>query len=105
MKLYVGNLPYTVSNRELEELFADYGNIISAKVITDARSGRSKGFGFVELEAQQEGERAIEEINGREIKGRAVVVSEARPKPEGESRGPRGPRGGGGRPPRDRDDY
>lgn len=97
-KLYVGNLSYSLGDSELQQLFAACGNVESAKVITDRDSGRPKGFGFVEMSTDEEARAAIASLNGKEIDGRAIVVNEARPKPEG-SGGNRGgfSRGGGGR--------
>ncbi|MFN8389883.1 MAG: RNA-binding protein [Bdellovibrionota bacterium] len=89
-KLYVGNLSYGVGDRDLEEMFGQYGTVQSAKVIMDRDSGRSKGFAFVEMGNDGEAKAAIEGLNGAEVEGRALTVNEARPK---EDRG--GPRGGG----------
>ena len=96
-KLYVGNLSYAVTDSELESLFAQFGQVDSAKVISDRDSGRSKGFGFVEMANDNEDEAAIEGLNGKENNGRALTVNEARPL---EPRAPRGGGygGGGGRP-------
>jgi|SRR5271157_441039 RNA recognition motif-containing protein len=94
-KLYVGNLPYSVSDSSLQEMFAGFGTVASAKVITDRDSGRSKGFGFVEMGSDQEAQAAIAAMNGKELEGRALTVNEARPKPEG-GRGKGGFGGGGG---------
>jgi len=80
-KLYVGNLPYSYDENALRELFAAYGELTSATIIVDKMSGRSKGFGFVELE-DDKANSAIAELNGKEIDGRAVVVSVARPMTE-----------------------
>ena len=77
-KLYVGNLPYSVADEQLMELFADYGEVSSATVITDRNTGRSKGFGFVELE-DDEADKAIAELDSKEVEGRPLKVSEARP--------------------------
>lgn len=96
-KLYIGNLPYSVDDASLHETFAAYGAVLSAKVITDRESGRSKGFGFVEMENDADADRAIEEANGKEIGGRALNVSEARPQAPREGGGGRGGFGGGGR--------
>lgn len=90
VKLYVGNLPYSTTDQDLREMFGSYGNVASATIISDKYSGRSKGFGFVELEDDAAGERAIQELNGKDMDGRSVVVSVARPK---EDR-PQGDRGG-----------
>lgn len=79
MKLYVGNLPYAVSESDLNDMFVEYGNVLSAKIITDRETGRSKGFGFVEFGDKAAGEQAIEALNGKEMKGRGLVVNEARP--------------------------
>jgi RNA recognition motif-containing protein len=78
-KLYVGNLPYETTQADLEELFAPFGTVASASVITDKFSGRSKGFGFVEMSTDEEAQKAVAEMNGKEISGRAIVVNEARP--------------------------
>ncbi|NMA41926.1 MAG: RNA-binding protein [Oligosphaeraceae bacterium] len=95
-KLYVGNLSYAVTDSELESLFAQFGQVDSAKVIVDRDSGRSKGFGFVEMANANEAEAAIAALNGKENNGRALTVNEARPL---EPRAPRGGGyGGGGRP-------
>jgi len=79
-KLYVGNLPYEFSESELEEIFADYGDIESSVIITDKRTGRSKGFGFVEIADDAKAEKAIEDLNGSDVGGRNIVVNAARPK-------------------------
>ena len=95
-KLYVGNLSYSVTEEKLQEHFSRHGSVVSARIITDKFSGRSKGFGFVEMGSNEEAERATAALNGTEFEGRSIVVSEARPQPPRESRGG----GGGGRPPR-----
>lgn len=92
-KLYVGNLSYTVDNRELESLFAAHGSVASANVITDRDSGRSKGFGFVEMDSDQEAKAAIAALHGKDIDGRSLTVNEARPREERSG----GFGGGGGR--------
>ena len=79
MKLYVGNLPWSVTDSDLEELFAQYGAVQSAQVVTDRESGRSRGFGFVEMTTEG-GAQAIEELNGHEIDSRALRVNEAQSK-------------------------
>jgi RNA recognition motif-containing protein len=79
-KLYVGNLPYSINDDSLKDLFSSYGNVVSASIIFDRMSGRSKGFGFVELEDDNEAQRAISEMSEKEIDGRKIVVSVARPK-------------------------
>jgi cold-inducible RNA-binding protein len=88
-KLYVGNLPYTTNEAELKELFSQAGAVESTAVITDKFSGRSKGFGFVEMATPEEAEKAIQMFNQHDMGGRKLTVSEARPKEER-------PRGGGG---------
>lgn len=81
MKLYVGNLPWSTNDSDLNEMFGAYGAVESASVITDRESGRSRGFGFVEMD-QASGKQAMEEMNGREIDGRALKVNEANDKPK-----------------------
>lgn len=93
-KLYVGNLAYSVTDDTLRETFSQYGNVSSAKVIQDRDTGRSKGFGFVEMGNDDEAKAAIEALNGQSIDGRALTVNVARPM---EDRGPRGGGFGGGR--------
>ncbi len=95
MKIYVGNLSYNVTEEDLRQALEAFGPVNSATIIKDKTSGQSKGFGFVEMTAEADGKSAIEELNGKELKGRAIVVNEARPRPEG-SGGSRGGRGGGG---------
>ena len=90
-RLYVGNLPYTMDEGDLRDLFTPYGAPTSVAVITDRGTGRSKGFGFVEFGNDAEAKAAITALNGRDFNGRALTVSEARPRPEGG-----GNRGGGG---------
>lgn len=90
-KLFVGNLPYSTSNQELTDMFAAIGKVLSATVITDKFSGQSKGFGFVEMENDDEAEKAIKDLNGTPMGGRNIIVSEARPR---EERRPGGDRGG-----------
>jgi RNA recognition motif-containing protein len=92
-KLYVGNLAYSVTNEDLEALFAQAGKVDTATVVMDKFSGQSRGFGFVEMADSNEAARAIEEFNQAELKGRAIRVNEARPREGG---GMGGPRGGGG---------
>ena len=93
MNLYVGGLAYSVTDDELKEFFESEGAVKSAVVIKDRESGKSKGFGFVEMEDEQEGKNALEKLNGQEINGRAVNISEARPR---EERSERRPYNGGG---------
>jgi len=93
-KLYVGNLDYGVTDSDLEKMFAAFGTVESAQVIMDRDTGRSKGFGFVEMKTDQEAQAAIAGLNGQQSGGRSLTVNEARPKTEG---GGRGGSGGGGR--------
>lgn len=95
MKLYVGNLPYSMTDSELEGLFADFGQVSSAKVIMDRETGRSRGFGFVEME-DEGGREAIEKMHGQDCEGRALVVNEARPREDRPRGGGFGGGGGGG---------
>jgi RNA recognition motif-containing protein len=90
-KLYVGNLGYSVTDSDLQQMFAQHGTVDSAQVITDRSTGRSKGFGFVEMSSQQEAQAAISALNGQEHDGRALTVNEAKPK---ETRSHGGGRGG-----------
>ena len=78
-KLYVGNLPYTVTSDSLKTTFSEYGDIVDAVVITDRASGRSKGFGFVEFADEKAAQKAVEEMNGKEMEDRKLVVNFARP--------------------------
>jgi RNA recognition motif-containing protein len=94
-KLYVGNLGYGVTGEDLEKLFAAHGTVESAQVIMDRDSGRSKGFGFVEMSSAGEAQAAITALNGKEVDGRALTVNEAKPREGGG--GGRGHGGGGGR--------
>jgi RNA recognition motif-containing protein len=103
-KLYVGNLSYQVDSSELEQLFGQYGQVTSAQIINDRDTGRSKGFGFVEMANDGEADAAIEALNGQQHGGRALTVNEARPREErggggggGGGRGGYGGGGGGGR--------
>jgi RNA recognition motif-containing protein len=97
-KLYVGNLSYSVSSSDLNRLFSTYGTVESAQVIEDRESGRSKGFGFVEMSSDEEAQAAIEGLNGQDHGGRPLTVNEAKPREErgGGYGGGRGGRGGGG---------
>jgi RNA recognition motif-containing protein len=92
-KLYVGNLAYGLGDADLQRLFEAHGSVVSAQVIMDRDTGRSKGFGFVEMGSDAEAQAAITAMNGAEVEGRPLTVNEARPKPEGG----RGGGGGGGR--------
>ena len=89
-KLYVGGLPYSITEDRLEELFAEHGTVESARVITDKFTGRSRGFGFVEMSSQEEAQTAIDKLNGTDLEGRSLTVNEAKP------REPRTGGGGGG---------
>lgn len=86
-RIYIGNLPFSIDDRQLSDIFEEYGQVGSAKVIMDRESGRSRGFGFVEMD-EGEADSAINNLNGAEIEGRALTVNEARPRED---------RGGGGR--------
>lgn len=100
MNLYVGNLTYDVVQDDLTQLFSQVGTVKSAVIIRDKYSGESRGFGFVEMESNDEGKAAIEKLNGTELKGRAIVVNEAKPRSDnrgGRSGGHRGGGSGGGR--------
>lgn len=117
-KLYVGNLPFSIDDQQLHQAFSSYGQVMSAKVIMDRDSGRSKGFGFVEMATDEEAQSALGSLNGTQLGGRDINVSEARdPGPRSGGGGPRGggfrggrggggprgnggPRGGGNKPPR-----
>lgn len=92
MDIYVGNLPYTYSNQDLEALFAPYGKVASARVVMDRETQRSRGFGFVEMANQTEADNGIRELNGKDINGRALTVNPSKPKEAGSGR----PSGGGG---------
>ncbi len=94
-KLYVGNLPYSVTDSTLQHNFGGYGNVLSAKVMMDRDSGRSKGFGFVEMSSDAEAQAAIDGLNGMSVEGRAITVNIARPK-EDRAGGFSGGRSGGG---------
>lgn len=101
-KLYVGNLAYSVTDQTLNDAFSNFGAVESVKIITDPMSGRSKGFGFVEMSSDSEAQAAIDEMNGKDFEGRNITVNEARP-PRSQGGGgggggfrSRGPGGGGG---------
>lgn len=87
MKLYVGGLAYSIAEKELEELFAEFGKVTSAAVIKDRDSGQSKGFGFVEMSDVTEAQEAIKQLNGKEVSGRSIVVNQARPQEDRSSGG------------------
>jgi RNA recognition motif-containing protein len=93
MKLYVGNLPYSMTDADLQDLFSQHGTVQSVQIIIDRDTGRSKGFGFVEMGSSDEAQAAIAALHDKEINGRKLTVNEARPR---EERGPRGGGGGGG---------
>ncbi|MFO0841742.1 MAG: RNA-binding protein [Gemmataceae bacterium] len=96
-KLYVGNLPYDVDSSGLEQMFAEFGTVQSAQVITDRDTGRSKGFGFVEMGSDAEAQAAITAMSGKQVGGRSLTVNEAKPKEDrGGGGGGRGGYGGGG---------
>jgi cold-inducible RNA-binding protein len=97
-KVYVGNLTYDVTNEALEQMFAPHGSVQSAQVIMDRDTGRSKGFGFVEMSSDAEAQNAIKALNGQMVGGRSLTVNEAKPRTEGGGRGGYG----GGRGGRDR---
>ncbi len=99
MNIYVGNISYQATEEDLKQAFAAYGDVDSARIITDRETGRSKGFGFVEMANDEQAKAAIEGLNGTEIAGRSVTVNEARPRqPRNDRGGDRGGRGGfGGR--------
>ncbi len=78
-KIYVGNLPFSATNESLSEMFATFGDVSSSKIVTDRDTGRSKGFGFVEMSDSAEADSAIESLNGKDMGGRALTVNEARP--------------------------
>jgi RNA recognition motif-containing protein len=95
MKLYVGNLSFQTSSDDLQQLFAQAGTVESASVVEDRETGRSRGFGFVEMSSSEEGQAAIQQFNGKEFNGRNLTVNEARPR-ENRGGGGGGGRGGGG---------
>ncbi|HEV2403756.1 MAG TPA: RNA-binding protein [Candidatus Saccharimonadales bacterium] len=94
-KLFVGSLSWNVNDDQLKDFFSQAGTVVSATVIIDRDTNRSKGFGFVEMSTEEEAKKAIDELNGKELDGRAVTVNEARPREES-SRGSFGGNGGGG---------
>ena len=96
MNIFVGSLPFSIDEADLRESFEAYGTVNSVKIITDKFTGRSKGFGFVEMENDTEAEKAIQELNGATVEGRAIVVNKSEPKPEGERRTFNNNRSGGG---------
>jgi len=82
MNIYVGNLSYSLSESELQDAFAEFGEVSSVKILSDRETGRSRGFGFVEMPNQAEGEAAVAQLNGKDVGGRALRVNEARPREE-----------------------
>ena len=80
MNLYLGNLSFKITEEELQEIFSEYGAVKSIKIITDRETGRSRGFGFAEFESREDAEKAITELSGKEIHGRALTINESRPK-------------------------
>jgi len=97
MNIFAGSLPFSLEEAELKEFFEEYGEVASVKIITDKFSGRSKGFGFIEMPNAEEAKKAIEELNGAEIDGRAIVVNEALEKKDTDRRSGGGGFGGGSR--------
>ena len=95
-KLYVGNLPFSATEQNLSDTFAECGTVDSVKIITDRDTGRSKGFGFVEMSTEAEAQKAISKFNGADYEGRAMTVNEAKPMAPRENRGGGGGFGGGG---------
>ena len=91
MNIYAGNLPWGLSEEDLREAFEAFGEVVSVKIIQDKFTGRSRGFGFVEMPNQEEGESAISALNGKDLKGREIVVNQARPRRDDQGGG-----GGGG---------
>ncbi len=96
MKLYVGNLSFNTSTQDLEEMFGAHGTVESTNIIEDRETGRSRGFGFIEMSSNEEGQAAIATLNGKEIDGRALTVNEAKPLENSGGGGGRGGYGGGG---------
>ena len=86
MNIFVGSLPFSIEEADLRESFEAYGTVYSVKIITDKFTGRSKGFGFVEMPNDSEAQKAIDELNGAVVSGRTIVVNKSEPKPEGERR-------------------
>ena len=96
MNIFVGSLPFTIDEADLRESFEAYGTVDSVKIITDKFTGRSKGFGFVEMSNDEEAQKAIDELNVATVEGRTIVVNKSEPKPEGERRPFNNNRSGGG---------
>lgn len=97
MNIFVGSLPFSIEEADLRESFEAYGAVDTVKIITDKFTGRSKGFGFVEMPNDDEAQKAIDELNGATVQGRAIVVNKSEPKPEGERRSFNNNRGGDNR--------
>ena len=97
MNIFVGSLPFSVEEADLRGYFEEYGAVESVKIISDKFTGRSKGFGFVEMPNDDEAQKAIDELNGATVQGRAIVVNKSEPKPEGERRSFNNNRGGDSR--------
>lgn len=95
MNIFCGSLPYDLQEAELKEFFEEYGEVSSARIITDKFSGRSKGFGFVEMPNDEQAKKAINELNGAEVDGRTIVVNQAEERKERTGGGPRSGQGGG----------
>ncbi len=95
MNIFVGSLPFSIEEADLRESFEAYGAVDSVKIISDKFTGRSKGFGFVEMQNDDEAQKAIEELNGANVQGRTIVVNKSEPKPEGERKSFNNNRGGG----------
>ncbi|AWG20487.1 RNA-binding protein [Flavobacterium faecale] len=96
MNIFVGSLPFSIEEADLRESFEAYGAVDSVKIITDKFTGRSKGFGFVEMPSDDDAQKAIDELNGATVQGRTIVVNKSEPKPEGERRSFNNNRSGGG---------
>lgn len=96
MNIYIGNLPFNLGEEDLREIFEEYGEVASSKIISDKFTGRSKGFGFIEMESAEEANKAIQELNNAEVGGRNIKVNESKPREEGDRRGGGGDRRGGG---------
>jgi len=95
MNIFIGSLPFSLEEADLRESFEAYGAVDSVKIITDKFTGRSKGFGFIEMPNEDEAQKAIDELNGATVGGRTIVVNKSEPKPEGERRSFNNNRGGG----------
>lgn len=97
-RLFVGNLPYSITSQDLNEIFTRIGEVREIKLVTDAESGKSKGFAFVEMASAELGQKAIDQLNGKDLGGRSMSVTEAKPRPEGQPKPSHrfgGPREGG----------